>query len=153
MNQLLTYWLEDVLNDDVVVSKENPKEELKNTWAFTIPLDSGITLEDMLNFMEKIVNYRKKQALDQMIIYSWYDEMSGQFKFSLTSLPKEMLPFRCELEHVDSLKEILALCLNTSEPGFIPKKELEEISLDEAFQSEDQKKLYKLKVWSTVINE
>ncbi len=152
MNPLLAEWLGDVLDDEIIVSTENPVKEYDNTWAFTVPTDKGITITDMTNFIEQIINHKQAQTSAQMTLYSWFDEMSGQFKFSLSSLPKEKLPFKCKLSHVASVKEILALCLATTKPGIVPSDELEEISIEEVFQSEEESS-YVLQVWSTVINE
>ena len=107
----------------------------------------------MLEFTEQIISCRIEAISKPMTIYFWFDEMSGQFKFGLTSLTKNHLPFRCELEHVATLEEIVMLCLNSLNPSIIPNSELEEISINAAFQSTSEEQPCKLKVWSTVINE
>ncbi len=152
MNPLLAKWLEDVMNDELIISIENPEVEFENTWSFTIPTNEGVTTDSLLSFIENIINCRSKQASIQMTIYFWCDEMSGQLKFSLTSLPKEKLPFKCEIEHIDDINEIIALCLNISEPGVNSYAELEGLTIEEAFQTEIETSL-RLKVWSKVINE
>ncbi len=153
VNPVLSDWLEDVLRDQVIVSEEKPELELENTWALTIPTDRGITVGDMTEWFDKITERRKRQIPIRMTIYSWYDETAGQFHFSLTSLPKEKLPFGCDIEHVNSIGEIFSLCLEESNPGFVPNDELEEISIAEAFRRSEKDKGYVLKVWSLVINE
>ena len=88
-----------------------------------------------------------------MVFYTWYDEMSGNFYFSIIPkncpklLPGQELPFGCTVNKVDQLEDIISNFVNDLYKGRIPMDELEEVDPSDDYVDEEDPKKYILDVW------
>ncbi|MFZ4739640.1 MAG: hypothetical protein ACOYLE_00570 [Bacteroidales bacterium] len=84
---------------------------------------------DILMFLSKVKLNRQKQLIQSdlkidLIYYLWLDEMAGQLCFNFINSHHSKLPFGCELNFVDSERDIIDSFLKSSYLDGIPFEEL-----------------------------
>lgn len=150
----------EILEDPIILSTFEKKidESLKNLWSFKVDRKlKNFTKDDLKIFYEAIIEHRaeflrKNYPEFKMIIYTWYDDMSGNFYFSLIPTSWERLPFGCKIKKVKYLDDIIQEFIDDPYKGVIPMAEL--IDLDPLTEEEDDEEFYNnyiLNVWSIII--
>ena len=92
-----------------------------------------------------------------MVFYTWYDDMSGCFNFSLipanwSKLPKEKeLPFGCITNKYKCLDEVVEEYVNDPYKGRIPESEFTEVDILEELDDSDIPNEHVVNVWLTIL--
>lgn len=147
MHSLLLDWLPDVLNDEVISEHNNVNFEARsNMWCFSIPNDEGITALDIKSFLNQIIDQRSKQITLPMTFYVWIDEQAGQLRFSLTSQPKNNLPFGSTLIYSDNLDNFIEQFISMQLTGSIAFQDLKPIVLADTYDKSDVE--YFVHIWA-----
>lgn len=117
--------LEEIVTDKLLISDDIHdlyKETENNTWSISISEDLAlkITVEDFMNFFDKVIFNRQKQirgsnGQNEMFFYAWFDGFSGQVKFSLISCIHQKLPFGCEIQILNELNPVIQEFLTYSQ--------------------------------------
>lgn len=154
--------LYDIIEDPIVFSSdsEDIDECRANCWSFKLEL-KYCSPGDIKVFYQAVMKARKQYLLNnniniQMIFYTWYEDISGNFYFSLipTNWPKlrpgKELPFGCTIKKVDSLDIIIEEFINDPYKGKIPLNELKDVDPNEEDEEEDLSN-YTLNVWSIIL--
>jgi hypothetical protein len=153
----------EIIEDDIILSDEfnDLDEALKNRWSFGVDL-RYCTADDLKVFYEAIINSRRKflkekNIAQQMIFYTWYDGMSGNFYFSIIPQdwnklpPGKELPFGGIINKVESVDDIIEEFVNDKYKGVIPMDEFETVDSFEELDYEDYTSNFTLNVWSTTL--
>ena len=159
--------LYEIIADEIVISSNDIviDEDRVNCWSFSVS-SRFVTKSDLYELYRAIMSSRSlslsNQEIDKnMIFYTWYDPMSGNFYFSLISsdwkgLPKDkQLPFSCKVNRVTSLDHILNEGLNDPYKGVIPLEEIkildQSYAQDDSSFEESKEEGFTLNVWSTIL--
>jgi hypothetical protein len=151
----------EIIEDSIVVNLYNDKkinEAKENLWSFAVDYESGLfTKQDLKKFIKGLVSIRAKYLKEnypkhQMLFYTWYESISGNFYFSLIS-NSQQLPFSSNISKLESLDFLIEEYIRDPYKGKIPLSECTLIEsndnmLIEKF-SEPEKTT--LNVWSTII--
>jgi len=92
-----------------------------------------------------------------MIFYTWYDDMSGNFYFSLipinwTKLPEgKELPFGCIINKVEFLDDIIEEFVNDPYKGVIPISSLVDVDPLEKDDEEYVENTHVRNIWSIIL--
>lgn len=76
----------------------------------------------------RISQLDKSDKSIDLIFYSWFDEQAGNLNFNFINSGQENLPFKSELEFVDSLDSIISDFLDSKYIDGIPLDELEDVT-------------------------
>lgn len=153
----------DIIEDPIIMECEaNDIDEAQaNCWRFSVRLDC-CSKEDIRAFYQVVMAARKQYLLDnnieqKMVFYTWYDEMSGNFYFSLipvnwAQLPDgKELPFGATINKYNSLDEVIAQFVNDRYKGVLPLDEFTEIDPATISDDEDDDEDFVVNVWSTIL--
>lgn len=132
----------------------------ENLCSFSIDIHA-CNENDILTFYNAIITAKKQYLQNNnihmdMIFYTWYCQMSGNFYFSIRhndtskSLEDQKQPFECTINHVKSLQNIILNFVNDQVKGIIPLDDLKNIDIEDV-EDDDESTKYVLDVWSTVL--
>lgn len=155
--------LYEIIEDPIVLSTDAQEvdESRANQWSFGVSL-KYCNAHDIKSFYKSLINARTSYLLEnnfhtKMIFYTWYDQMSGNFYFSIIPenwsklQPGQALPFGCTINKVNSLEKIISLFLKDKYKGVIPFEELKEG--DPSYETDEEEEARKniLDVWATIL--
>jgi hypothetical protein len=135
------------------------KEISENLWAFGITQELADRTDpsDFLELFDKIKADRQQQ-LDNcdkainLIYYLWHDEQAGQLRLNFINSNHAQLPFGCELEYIETEREIITAFLKSKYLDDLPMNELEVVDGED--DDIEQEQLFRLKVYTqTLINK
>ena len=143
--------IDEIISDKIYLTDnldELNKEIENNHWSIGIDSDTAknVKNEDLRDFLRKVVKNRIAQ-LDKsdknidLTYYSWFDEQAGNLNLNFINSRHKKLPFKAELEFVDSIDTIISDFLNSKYLDGIPWDELEDISGDSDVKEETDIKL------------
>lgn len=99
-----------------------------------------------MEFFSKVIEYRQEQVNivkgSGMIFYLWFDVMANQLRFNLISDFNKELPFKCDIQEVTTINEVISESLSR-----ITYKLQEDIKQD----IEETKERYTLKIYKTIL--
>ena len=136
LKEPLNEWIEDVLNDEIIISSDVREEAQKNLWSFSLSFDEAEKLgnNDLILFINKIIKDRTaklKHINQEMIFYLWHDEVAGKLCFSLIKFNTEFkLPFNIHINITNNITDIINDFLTSNYLEGIPKEELTDINLE-----------------------
>jgi dynactin complex subunit len=150
--------LKEIVTDNIYLTEnidELNKEIENNHWS--IGIDSytakNVKNEDLKVFLRKVVKNRIAQLDNSdknmdLIFYSWFDEQAGNLNLNFINAVHEKLPFKAELEFVDSIDAIINDFLNSGYLDGIPCNELENSlgDFDDNDETDFKLKVYKEKI-------
>jgi hypothetical protein len=150
--------INEIVSDKIYLTDnldELNKEIENNHWSIAIDSET-VKNDDLRDFFKKMVKNRigqldKSELNIDLIFYSWFDEQARNLNLNFINLRHENLPFRAELEFVDSIDIIINNFLNSRYLDGIPLEELEDISSDSDYSAGNGKTEYKLKVYKEEI--
>lgn len=98
--------LKEIISDRITVT-DHP--ERRNMWSLGIEKDLGITVAELMDFMEAVIQNRREQARAlgvPMKLYLWFEQQIGQLRLSV--IPAEApLSFACPIIQTADLAPIL----------------------------------------------
>ncbi|MGN7411654.1 hypothetical protein [Paenibacillus sp. SAF-068] len=121
--------LEEIIYDVMYIGSsdsELQKEIETNMWYISISeeMSNEVNLGDFRSFIMNVIANRQNQInrsnkQNGMIFYLWFDSMASQLRFNLISDSNRELPFRCKIQNVSELDEIIDLFLKSNVNGEI----------------------------------
>lgn len=150
----------EIIEDPIILSTHDNQrnEATENRWSFKVDRNlKYYKKEELKTFYKAIISSRAQYLVTNhpsvnMIFYTWYDDMSGNFYFSLISAIKS-LPFGCTVNKVDFLDDIIQEFIDGPYKGVIPMNELIDVTNVVEEDEEDDIKKYILNVWSVILPE
>lgn len=123
--------------------------------GLTFDLAGQISSDEIIIFLTKLKANRKKQLINcelqiDLIYYSWFDEMAGQFRFNFINSNHNKLPFGCELKFVETEKEIINKFIQSYYLEGIPFNELTNKEISQEYFDETNES-FKLAVFCQAI--
>lgn len=134
--------LESVIESELSITGYTDQETLSNMWAISVDstINSKITIDQMLNFLDTLLKKRKTQISQlnityPVVFYMWVDEMALQLRFNIISKLSDKLPFACHIHYITLpdiiLKRFLEICYQ-EEIGWDEFEEIENELEDES---------------------
>lgn len=150
--------IKEIVTDKIYLTEnidELNKEIENNHWSIGIDSDTvkNVKNEDLKVFLSKVIKNRIVQldnsdkSMD-LIFYSWFDEQAGNLNLNFINAVHENLPFKAELEFVDSIDAIINDFLDSGYLDGIPYDGLVDASSDSDDNDETD---FKLKVYKEKI--
>lgn len=110
--QVLQQWLEMARDDETLIDLDDINHEANcNLWHFspTEAQQPSITVAGLRDLIHALLEARRAQLGGHaMLFYCWHDAQVRQLRFSLVSQAHGRLPFRREVQRLDSPDDIAA---------------------------------------------
>lgn len=151
---ILAKWLQEIEAEEPVIKSEAPLVEAReNHWKLF--LNGGneaksLKNEDIIRFLNDVVQVREKQITEPMTFYCWFDEQASALCLGLVSASEQELPFGATYRLESELTGIVENFRESNYHNGIPWRELEDVTVDDKEFLEENScgDNYKLNVWA-----
>mgnify|MGYP005989941369 CR=1 FL=1 len=100
--------LRDIKSESLSKDFEIKKASSDNMWSIYIDGEAfkKCSVSTLMDFITSVEDALTKKWAEEFTFYAWFDEMSGQIRFSSLMGDIDSLPFKCELNVTTEKKQM-----------------------------------------------